>query len=118
MNTDEGLRYNEGKTLFDCIPPYAEKMLAEVLTQGAKKYEERNWEKGMAYSKVINSLMRHLNKFRMGEDIDEESGLPHTAHIAINAIFLLEYGVTHPEKDDRRKYTSKGKVEIVSNVQL
>lgn len=98
----EGLRFDTDKLLFDCIPPYSEEMIARVLTMGAKKYSVRNWELGMDWDRCINSLMRHLNKFRQGVNMDEESGLPHIAHVAVNAIFLLEYSRTHPEKDTRR----------------
>ena len=40
-----GLRANKGKLRFDLIPPEMDKAVAEVLTQGATKYGDRNWEK-------------------------------------------------------------------------
>lgn len=42
-----------------------EKAITEVaihFEQGAKKYGERNWEKGIPVSRYIDSALRHLNK--------------------------------------------------------
>lgn len=95
-------RFDSGKTQYDLIPPEPLQDIADVFTMGATKYGVRNWERGMAYSRVLNSLLRHVQAFRKGEDKDQESGLPHMAHVAANAIFLLEYAKTHKELDDRR----------------
>lgn len=100
-DTPGALRYDGDKPQFDLIPPIPLEEIAKVLTMGAAKYDKRNWEKGMEWSRVLNSLMRHLNSFRKGEDMDPESGLNHMAHVAVNAIFLLEYHRTHKELDDR-----------------
>lgn len=97
----KGLRYNEGKLRYDLLPPRWMEALAEVMTKGAEKYEPRNWEKGMEWSKCYASLMRHTVAWLKGEDIDPESGLPHMAHTAWNALALVEYAETHPEYDDR-----------------
>ena len=94
-------RHDTGKLRFDLIPAYATEQVARVFTNGAVKYGDRNWEKGMNWSRVIASLKRHLNSFEQGEDIDLESGLLHTAHIATNALFLVEYSKIYKEGDDR-----------------
>jgi 5'(3')-deoxyribonucleotidase len=97
-----GLRYNQGKTRHDLLPPYAINELARVLTKGAEKYEPRNWEKGMKWSTVLASLKRHVNAFESGEDVDAESGLSHMAHAMCNAMFLVEYSKFRTEFDDRQ----------------
>lgn len=99
---DKGLRFNEGKTRHDLTPPFAQEQYAKVLTKGAEKYAPRNWEKGMAWSKVIASLKRHLLAFESGEDFDQETGILHTAHIMCNAAFLTEYYKIYPQGDDRQ----------------
>ena len=43
-------------------------------------------EKKLRY---YNGKMRHSNQKRLGEVFDSDSGLPHSAHIAVNAIFEL-----------------------------
>lgn len=99
----EGLRANSGKLRFDLLHPFAQQELVKVLTFGALKYEDRNWEKGMSWSSVIASLKRHLNAIEMGEDIDPESGELHAAHVACNAHFLTAYYKIYPQGDDRRE---------------
>jgi len=101
MKKDEGLRFNTGKTRHDLVPSYAQEQYARVLTKGSEKYAERNWERGMAWSKPIASLERHLQAFKRGEDLDPETGVLHVAHIMCNAAFLTEYYKTYPEGDDR-----------------
>lgn len=101
MIEDKGLRYNDGKTRYDLVPAFAQEQYARVLTYGANKYEERNWERGMKWSKVLASLERHLAAIKRGEDIDPESGELHSAHVMCNAAFLTEYYKIYPKGDDR-----------------
>lgn len=102
--TARALRYNASKLRYDLIPAKANKEYAKVWTVGADKYEPRNWEKGMPWTEVIASAMRHLEAIRLGEDIDPEDGLLHAAHLMCNAAMLAEFYFTHPEFDDRVKY--------------
>lgn len=97
----EGLRFNQGKTRHDLVPSFAQEQYAKVLTKGAEKYAERNWELGMNWSKIISSLERHLQAIKRGEDYDPETGLLHSAHVMCNAAFLTEYYKIYPQGDDR-----------------
>jgi hypothetical protein len=65
--------------------------MVRVLTFGAIKYDERNWEKGIAYSRVFAALMRHLTAWWGGEKLDAESGMPHLDHAACCLHFLQHY---------------------------
>ena len=96
-----GLRYNEGKTRYELLPPFAIDQLAKVLTKGSEKYDVRNWERGMKWSNVISSLKRHIAAIERGEDYDPETGLPHASHVTCNAAFLTEYYKIYPQGDDR-----------------
>ncbi len=58
----------------------------------------------MPWTEVIASAMRHLEAIRLGEDIDEESGLLHAAHLQCNAAMLTEYYFTKQDFDNRKKY--------------
>ena len=98
-----GLRHNTGKLPVDLVPPSAIFGMAKVLEAGAKKYEARNWERGMKWTTVYASLMRHLLKWMNGEDVDPESGCSHMEHVLCNAAFLVEYEKTCPHLDDRHK---------------
>lgn len=98
----KGGRFDQEKVRFDLLEPHAIKELAKVFTFGAHKYADNNWIKyGMDWSRVIGSLERHVNAFKAGQDYDEETGLPHMAHAAWNALALVSYMRFHPEKDNR-----------------
>jgi len=109
----EGLRFNEGKTRYDLVPTFAQEQYAKVLTKGAEKYAERNWELGMKWSKVLASLERHLQAIKRGEDFDPETNLLHSAHVMCNAAFLTEYYKIFPQGDDRpHNYLKKPKIGL------
>lgn len=105
-----GLRYDDGKLRYELIPPEWDEALAEVLTKGAAKYAPRNWEKGMAWSKLIGSGMRHLAKFLTGERYDKETGCHHLAHMAWNALALMSYDLREIGENDLPKYQMKHSV--------
>jgi hypothetical protein len=96
-----GFKNDSGKIRFDLLPPKAIEALAEVYTMGAVKYPARNWEAGIEYGRVYAAVQRHLHAFWSGQDLDEESALPHLAHAMWGMATLLEFGRTHPELDDR-----------------
>lgn len=104
---NEGLRYNDGKLRMDLIPPEWDKALAEVLTAGADKYAARNWEKGMAWSKVFASLQRHINTWQSGETYDPETGCHHLAMAAWNALALMSYQIRGLGENDQINYNSQ-----------
>lgn len=101
MEKGKGLRYNEGKLRYDLLHPKALEGVVGVITAGAVKYEERNWESGMKWTTVLASLKRHLAAIERGEDFDEESGLKHIDHLQCNAHFLSAYYHIYPQGDDR-----------------
>ena len=104
MNKEKlGLRFNNGKLKLNLIPATATRAMGNVLTFGALKYDDRNWEKGLPWSETIASLRRHLLAIEEGSDYDEESGLLHSEHILANAVFLNHFYHTFPEGDDRPK---------------
>lgn len=103
----KGMRFNKNKTRHDLVPPFAQEQYAKVLTHGARKYDERNWERGMKWTTVLASLKRHILAFERGEDYDPETKLLHTAHAMCNLAFLTEYYQIFPEGDDRSHWYMK-----------
>ena len=97
----EGRKNDIGKLRMDLIPVSPLEQLAEVYTIGCKKYADRNWEKGIAWSRCYGALIRHLLKFWKGESIDSQDGQHHLAAVVFYAFALMEYEKTHPELDDR-----------------
>jgi len=102
-SSDRGLRYNTGKIRYDLIPSYPMEQIAKVFTKGAEKYAPHNWKKGMPWSEVEASLLRHLEAYRAGEDFDPETGMYHMAQVAVNAMFIIDYYRSNPKFDDRFK---------------
>jgi 5'(3')-deoxyribonucleotidase len=99
----DGKRNNKGKTRHDLVPPFAQEQYARVLTVATESgdYDERNWESGMSWTKVIASAKRHLLAIEAGEDFDAKTKLYHAAHLMCNAAFLTEYYKIFPQGDDR-----------------
>lgn len=86
-----GAKWSAGKARFDLIPPESLFALADVCTFGAKKYKDRNWEKGLPWGEFFGATMRHLWSWWLGEKNASDSGLPHLAHAAWNVFALLSY---------------------------
>ena len=98
-----GIRLDDGKVRLDLIPPEWIWALGQVLTSGAAKYAERNWELGMKWGRVIGPLLRHTMKFICGERYDPETGNHHMAMAAWNCLALMSYDLRKIGEDDRAK---------------
>jgi hypothetical protein len=96
-----GIRFNSDKLRYDLVEPNAYRDFVEVLTDGAKKYNDDNWKNGFSWRSVIASLKRHLAAIELGEDYDPESGRLHIAHAACNVHFLNAFYYLFPQGDDR-----------------
>ena len=95
-------RHDKGKLRLDLIPVEWRIELGRLLTAGAIKYDPNNWKKGMAYSRCLGSLNRHLAKWEMGETRDEETNCHHLAAVAWNALALMYYELHgRTDLDDR-----------------
>lgn len=77
-----------GKGRPDLLPPYPLMRLAQHYANGAVKYGDRNWEKGLPLARFIESAYRHLLQF-MAHDRSEDhlaavlwnvAGYVHTEH--------------------------------------
>jgi len=86
---------------YDLIPPKALWQIAEVYGKGAQKYDDNNWRKGYKWSLSYAAMLRHIQLFWMGEDIDPETGCPHVAMAGWHCLTLLTFADEHPELDDR-----------------
>ena len=50
----------EGKGRYDLITPHMVRRLAGVYERGAKNHGDRNWEKGVPFSRLYSSALRHI----------------------------------------------------------
>src|SRR3990167_899492 len=85
-------RHNEGKPALSYLLtfPHALEGLAKVCMHGEKKYERFNYLKGAPVQQYVDCLLRHLNAFYNGEDVDPDSGNEHVDHVVWNALMLAE----------------------------
>ena len=99
------IRYDQGKADWSLMPWEAVEEINKVLEFGAKKYAAHNWQQGegFKYTRVLNSLLRHVFAYMRGEDSDPESGLSHMAHAGCNVLFILYYikNKSRYKNDDR-----------------
>lgn len=101
-----GYKLDTGKLRYDLIPSDFLEGITYILTWACTRkdpppYPERNWEKGMKWSKVFAALMRHMWAWWKREPCDKESGKSHLWHAGACIAFLITYERTHPELDDR-----------------
>ena len=95
----------EGKGRYDLLPWEAIHELALHCEQGALKYGERNCEKGIPISSLIDSAFRHLSKYMQGAD-DE----PHLRAALWNIAFAIWMEKNRPEMQDIPTRTKEGAV--------
>jgi hypothetical protein len=94
-----------GKGRYDLISFLALDRIAGVYERGAQKYSDRNWEQGIPISRNIDSALRHIAQFMIGEN-DED----HLAQAAWNLIAALHFhegikrGLYNEDLDDRPIY--------------
>lgn len=80
---------------FDLIPAEAMWKLAEHYGIGESKYPTGpegipNFRKGYEISKSVSALERHLNLFKQGIDVDEDTGSDHIIAVAWHALFIWQ----------------------------
>lgn len=97
----EGVKADAGKARWDLLPFDALDEVALVLEYGSRKYAPRNWEKGMAWGRLLAAAMRHLAAWALGNETDLESGLPHLSHAACCVLMLLALVKRDVGTDDR-----------------
>jgi hypothetical protein len=97
----EGQKHDADKARLELVPPEIMTALGDILTFGAKKYGDRNWEHGMAWSRVFGACMRHLWAWWAGERMDTETGRSHLWHAACCIAFLVAYEERRTGTDDR-----------------
>ena len=90
-----------GKAPYHLIAPELLDGVAQILDVGARKYEPRNWEAGMNWSRPFSALMRHMWAWWRGEGQDPETGMSHLWHAACCIMFLMAYEARKAGKDDR-----------------
>jgi len=81
-----------GKGRYDLISPLALHRLAQHYENGAAKYAERNWEKGLPASRMFDSAMRHLIQYLTGNAEED-----HLAAAVWNIFCIMDFEQRMPE---------------------
>lgn len=116
------VRFDTGKARYDLIPHEweeqialvftadAKEQLAFLLSAGAQKYTDRNWEKSAGTpastewrARCIASLRRHLAAWQRGEILDPEHAakgfdIHHMTAVAWNALAIMWYDAREGKK--------------------
>lgn len=87
-----GRKDDTGKLRWDLLPFRALQEVVEVLTYGALKYDDNNWQKVPdARRRYFAASLRHLVSWWEGERFDKQSGFHHLAHACCCILFLLYF---------------------------
>lgn len=107
----EGTKFDADKVRIELFPSEALFAISRVLTFGAKKYADRNWELGLSWSRVFGATMRHLWCWWGGKgpttvnfvfgSTDDETKMSHLWHAGCCIVFLITYEERGVGKDDR-----------------
>jgi len=85
----------------DLVPFELIAAAAVGLGLGEHKYTARNFEKGLSYRSLINSLERHCKALKDGEEFDVDTGIPHYMLIASSTAMLVHNIMQGVIVDDR-----------------
>lgn len=107
--TDDGTgkKYDNGKPMVGTLTDVFSRALMAVgacIEYGTHKYPDpKNWQLvDNGIKRYRDAMVRHLLKYNAGIDRDEETGLPHLAHMCWNALAILElYMQEHKDELDK-----------------
>jgi hypothetical protein len=108
-DSNQRMDYGEGSALREpdddkpapaLISPFAWERIAQHYANGAKKYAPRNWEKGMPFSRYLNSALRHIISYMKGDKTED-----HLAAAAWNIMAIIHFEeLGQTQWDDLPKY--------------
>ena len=86
----QGIKYDQDKDRWDLVPWAEFKEVVKVLTYGAKKYKDDNWQNIEDPKKrYLAACQRHITAWIIGEKLDQESTFHHLAHAICCLLFLM-----------------------------
>lgn len=106
-DNQEGKKYDNGKPMAGTLTDVFSRALMAVgacIEFGTHKYPDpKNWQLvDNGIKRYRDAMIRHLLKYNAGIDKDEETKLPHLAHMAWNALAILElYMQEHKDELDK-----------------
>lgn len=119
--TRGGIKADTGKARFELVPEEVVEAVARILTDGAKKYDTRNWENGLNYGRCYGAARRHMkdwwNAILEGKDgINHKDGdQSHIDHAITELMFLSAYEkrrMNNGQFDDRPRKAIEAKFDL------
>lgn len=107
MNNRNGLKFDKAKPMAGTLTDVFSRALMAIgacIEFGTHKYPDpKNWQLvDNGIKRYRDAMIRHLLKYNAGIELDEESNLPHLAHMCWNALAILElYMQQHKDKFDK-----------------
>jgi len=84
------------------VPSSGIAMTAMAFVEGALKYGKYNWRiAGVRASIYLDAMLRHIDKFNNGEDVDPETGVAHLASVCACAMIIMDARLCGKLNDDR-----------------
>lgn len=103
VTEDRSVRYASGAvrssdaeaTRYDLISPIGLRAVAAACAEGAQKYGDFNWERGMPANDMVNHALRHVFLFLEGD-----RGEDHLGHAAWNLMAAIHSLALWPELNE------------------
>lgn len=80
---------------YDLISPIGLKRLAQTCAEGAAKYDDFNWEKGMDVPEMLNHAISHIYTYLSGDRSED-----HLAHATWNLLGAIHSEEKWPELNE------------------
>ena len=110
--SDQTIKADAGKPRLSLVPTEIINQIARVREYGINKYPNggpNNWKK-VELDRYRDAAYRHLLAYIADpKGVDEESGLPHLAHLACNVAFLCELEKLQKERPKTENTTPEEK---------
>lgn len=108
--SDQTIKADAGKPRLSLVPTEIINQIARVREYGINKYPNggpNNWKK-VELDRYRDAAYRHLLAYIANpKEVDEESGLPHLAHLACNVAFLCELEALQKESSETAEAPEK-----------
>ena len=119
MSTEKGVKLDEGKPRLDLVlGDFADALwcVGVVGTYGANKYTDKGWQEvDNGIERYGNAMLRHYLNYRKGIVFDDESSLLHLAHMAWNALAILQLYLSPNTTQELLAYEHGSIVEVPSD---
>ncbi len=112
----EARKFDDDKLPLHLLPFDALEAITEILAFGAKKYGDRNWENGMAWSRLFRAANGHLWAWFLRRGNDPETGKSPLWHAGCCILFLIAYELRKAGADDRPGAQAPEKSRVESRV--